>query len=408
MAKGCNNVLIFAIIEHMGHLRKILHVDLDAFFCAVEEQLNPALKGKAFAVGGDPGHRSVVSSCSYPARKLGIHSAMPMIQALRICPSLMIVHSGFHFYQEKSESVMSVLRNWTPFMEQVSVDEAFLDVSDLPGENRQIALAIQSEIHAKTALPCSLGAASNKLVAKVANTMGKKQAKKGTYPNSIHCIENGEEAAFLSPLPVRELWGIGDKTEQLLQNRGIYRIGQLAAWPVDQLEKIFGINAAEIHDRANGIDTSPVNPDPAPAKSVSQETTFFHDVTDEAALRKKILQQSEQVGFRLRQMNLRGDTVRLKVRWDNFVTISRQVKVGQKICQDSVINEQAQKLFSEIWSHDPRPVRLIGLAVSGIEDEAEQLSFFQPSSEKEDRLLQAVDQIRNKYGKKSLKRGIDL
>lgn len=392
----------------MGHQRKILHMDLDAFFCAVEEQLNPALKGKAFAVGGDPGHRSVVSSCSYPARKLGIHSAMPMAQAVRICPNLVIVHSGFHFYQEKSEAVMDILRNWTPLMEQVSVDEAFLDVSDLPEKNREIALAIQSEIHAKTSLPCSFGTATNKLVAKVANTVGKKQTKKDTYPNSINCIDAGNEAGFLSPLPVGELWGIGDKTEKLLQSRGIYRIGQLASFPVDQLEKIFGKNAAEIHERANGIDTSIVNSDPAPAKSVSQETTFFHDVTDEAVLRKKLLQQSEQIGFRLRQMNLRGDTVRLKVRWENFVTISRQIKLGQKICQDSLINDQAQKLFSEIWQHEPRPVRLIGLAVSGFEDETAQLSLFQSPSEKEDRLLQAVDQIRNKYGRKSLKRGIDL
>lgn len=388
--------------------RKILHVDLDAFFCAVEEQLDPSLKGKPFAVGGNPNQRGVVSSCSYPARKLGIHSAMPMSQAIRICPGLLIVHSGYHLYHQKSDEVMEILRNWTPLMEPISIDEAFLDVSDLPEDSREIALEIQEEINHKTLLPCSFGAASNKLVAKIANTVGKKRVKSGTYPNTVNKIDDGEEAAFLSPLPVGELWGVGEKTEKLLHNFGICRIGQLAAYPADQLIRIFGKHASEMLDRANGIDDSPVNPDYQTAKSVSQEITFLQDVEDESVLRKTILHQADQIGFRLRKMGLRGSTVRLKIRWDNFVTISRQIKLEKRVSQDSVINENAQNLFTEVWQQDSRPVRLIGIGVSGIESEAEQLSLFEQSFDKEDRLLQAVDKIHVKYGKKCLKRGSDL
>ena len=378
------------------------------FFVLSKSKINPNLKGKPFAVGGDPNQRSVVSSCSYPARKIGVHSAMPMSQAIRICPGLLIVHSGYHLYQQKSDEVMEILRNWTPLMEQVSIDEAFLDVSDLPKNSRDIALEIQKEINTKTLLPCSFGAASNKLVAKIANTVGKKKVKSGTYPNTVNRIEDGCEAAFLFQLPVGELWGVGEKTEKVLRNLGICKIGQLASYPSDQFVRIFGNHAAEMQERANGIDVSPVNPDYQIAKSVSQETTFIRDVEDESKLRKTIQYQSDQIGFRLRKMGLRGSTVRLKIRWDNFVTISRQIKLEKRVCQDSVINENAQNLFTEVWQQDSRPVRLIGIGVSGIECEAEQLSLFEQSSDREDRLLQAVDKIHIKYGKKCLKRGSDL
>ena len=195
----------------MAKYRKILHLDLDAFFCAVEELLNPSLKGKKFAVGGSPDRRGVVSTCSYAARKCGIHSAMPMSQAIRRCPDLIIVHSGFEYYREKSHEVMEILHHFTPLVEQISIDEAFLDVTDLPQPIEEIARSVQKEINQKPHLPCSLGAASNKLVAKIADNIGKKQVKTDTYPNAINWIPNGREAEFLSPLNVDELWGVGRK-----------------------------------------------------------------------------------------------------------------------------------------------------------------------------------------------------
>ncbi len=392
----------------MERARKILHVDLDAFFCAVEEQLDPSLKGKPFAVGGDPNQRGVVSSCSYAARRLGVHSAMPMSQAVRVCPGLLIVHGGHHLYREKSEEVMAILRNWTPLMEPVSIDEAFLDVSDIPKDGRMIALEIQKEINSRIVLPCSFGVASNKLVAKIANTIGKKKSKSGSYPNAVTQVLPGSEAAFLAPLPIGELWGVGDRTEKLLRDLGICRIGQLASYPSGHLSKIFGRHAGSMRDRALGLDDRPVDPDPQEAKSVSQECTFAQDVDDESLLRKTILHQSDQIGFRLRKYGLCGNTVRLKLRWSNFVTLSRQIKLDQRICQNDWINLHAQNLFTDIWQKESRPIRLIGVGVSGLSPEPVQLSLFQQPSDKIDRLLQAVDEIRIRYGEKGLKRGIEL
>ena len=392
----------------MIRYRKILHLDLDAFFCAVEEQLNPSLKGKKFAVGGSPDRRGVVSTCSYAARKFGVHSAMPMSQAIRLCPDLIIVHSGHQYYSEKSREVMSIIHELTPLVEQVSIDEAFLDVSDLQQSPDEIARRLQAEINQKVHLPCSLGAASNKLVAKIANNIGKKQKKTDTYPNAITWIPNGQEAAFLAPLKVDELWGVGKKTAERFENLGVITIGQLAAYPTPLLVTWFGKMAADYHDRALGIDDNPVDPDQGLAKSISQEITFDVDVEDETLLRNTIRRQADQVGFRLRKEKLTGSTVKLKIRWANFVTYTRQTKTESPVCQDSLINKAAQELFSEVWLADPRPVRLIGVGVTGIEREGEQLSLFSPDTQKEDNLLQAVDGLRNKYGKQVLKKASDI
>lgn len=388
--------------------RKILHIDLDAFFCACEELENPSLRGTVFAVGGQAESRGVISSCSYSARALGIHSAMPTSQALRICPTLRLIHSGMGRYRERSESVMDILRDVTPLMEQVSVDEAFLDVSDMSPSLEGLALTIQNEIREKTGLPCSLGGASNKLVAKVANTVGKKRVRTNTYPCSINCIAPGHEAEFLAPLPVGRLWGIGKQSESKLRSLGITTIGYLALYPEDAMKRLFGKNAFEIHEHANGRDDSPVNPDPEQMKSVSQETTFAQDVDDENILRQTILHQAVQVGFRLRKKELRGNTVRIKLRWSDFSTITRQSKLDYAINQDSLINQYAQALFDEAWLPTCRPVRLIGVGVTGLDAETVQLSFLEPEHEREDRLLRAVDEIQKRYGKASIRRAFDL
>lgn len=391
----------------MSGNRKILHIDLDAFFCAVEELQDPNLRGTAFAVGGDPDHRGVISSCSYAARSLGIHSAMPTIQALRICPSLRLVHSGHGLYSEKSKKVMAILWNYSPLIEQVSIDEAFLDVSDLPDPSAAIAKQIQGEIREKTKLPCSLGCSTNKLVAKIANTVGKKKVKTMTYPSAVTTVTPGKEADFLAPLPIGKLWGIGKKTEARLIDAGIHTIGQLAVWPEPNMIRFFGKNAHEIHEHANGRDASPVNPDPGTPKSISQETTFSQDVLDEELLRQTILLQAEQVGFRLRKHGLKGTVVKIKLRWPDFTTITRQTQV-EPVDRDSAIAEAAQTLFTAAWFPDRKPVRLLGVGVAGISEGSEQLSLFSDQGNKEDKLLQAIDSLRTRYGKEIIMRGVNL
>ena len=208
--------------------RKILHIDLDAFFCSVEELEDPSLIGKPFAVGGKPGERGVVSSCSYAARQMGVHSAMPTGMALRLCPDLVIISGRHRLYGEKSIQVMKILNRYTPLVEQVSIDEAFIDVSDLPESGLSIATKIQEIISTETQLPCSIGVASNKLIAKAATDFGKSQHKGISPPRAITVVEPGREAEFLAPLPVKALWGIGAKTEAELAKLGIMLIGELA------------------------------------------------------------------------------------------------------------------------------------------------------------------------------------
>ncbi len=392
----------------MGRYRKILHLDLDAFFCAVEELFNPALKGKAFAVGGSPDGRGVVASCSYPARKFGIHSAMPMSRAVRQCPGLIVVHSSFGNYSHKSAEVMAILNNLTPLVEQVSIDEAFCDMTDLSQPSVDIARMVQREINEKTQLPCSIGAASNKLIAKIANNIGKKSVKSGTYPNAIKWVPNGEEKVFLAPLPVEELWGVGKKTTAVLHGLGIRTIGQLANYPLSLLQARFGKMGVDLHERANGRHDSPVHDAPETAKSISQEITFETDVLDEKTLRRTIQHQADRVGFRLRKAGLAGNVVRIKLRWGDFTTLTRQIKTDEPLNQDARINEYAQKLFDNIWLKDPRPIRLIGVGVNVIEAEGEQLSLLSSAHQREDSLMRALDEIRVKYGKSSLKRAVDL
>ena len=259
--------------------RKVLHLDLDAFFCAVEELLNPSLKGKAFAVGGSPKSRGVVSSCSYPARLRGVHSAMPMGRALSLCPDLIMVPHRFGVYSETSDKVMDILRDYTPLFQQVSVDEAFLDVSDLPQPIGAIARDMQQRIDRELRLPCSIGAATNKLVAKVANDFGKSRVRTGQAPRQITIVPPGTEAEFLAPLEVQALWGIGPKTAQRLHSRAVHTIGQLAELPLAELEYFFGKNAVSVQESARGIDNSPVHSG-REVKSISNEITFTRDTSD--------------------------------------------------------------------------------------------------------------------------------
>ena len=382
--------------------RKILHLDLDAFFCSVEELLDPSLEGKPFAVGGNPQGRGVVSSCSYAARKFGVHSAMPMARALSLCPELIVIHHRHGLYGEYSNKVMDILRSYTPLFQQVSIDEAFLDVSDLPKPAGVIAQEIQERVDHELHLPCSLGVATNKLVAKVANDFGKSQVKSGQAPRQITIVPPGEEAAFLAPLDIQSLWGIGPKTSQKLHGQGIHTIGQLAALSVAELEAYFGNNALEMHARALGIDPSPVRSE-REVKSVSNEVTFTKDTTDSEVLRQTLRALADKVGYRLRQAGFAGSVVQIKLRYSNFETLTRQTALPQPTNLDDEIYAAAEKLF-EANIIPTRAVRLIGIGVSRLNPPYRQLSLWDNNQDEKEKLASAIDQLKEKYGQDVIKR----
>jgi DNA polymerase-4 len=391
------------MIKKVAPFRKILHLDLDAFFCAVEERLNPELKGKAFAVGGTPEGRGVVTSCSYAARRFGIRSAMPMFRAIRIYPELIIVHSHFEEYSKASRQVMEILRNLTPLFEQVSIDEAFLDVTDLPESARQIAVDLQVKIFRELSLPCSIGIATNKLSAKIATNIGKTRNKGMSAPMAILEVPPGEEEKFLAPLPIDEMLGIGPKTAEQIKKMGIFSIGDVVKIAEEKLVNNLGKFGHVLEQHARGIDDRPIA-EGDEIKSISSETTFFDDVADEKELINTLLKLSVKIGYRLRKKSLSGFTVRLKIRWPNFQTHTRQLTLLQPTNQDSIIVELVKTLFYQVWKKGLK-VRLIGVGVSQLTGHFQQLSLFDHKNEKEQRLLRAVDELHQKFGEKSIHRG---
>jgi DNA polymerase IV len=379
--------------------RTILHVDLDAFFCSVEEILNPALKGTAFAVGAPADRRGVISTASYAARKFGVHSALPTARALQLCPLLVLLHGRHHLYGEYSQRVMDILADVTPDMEQVSIDEAFLDCTGDERSGMRIGAYLKQRILAETGLPCSIGIASNKLVAKIATECGK--------PDGLLEVPAGSEAVFLAPLPVRMLWGVGPKTQAYLEEFGIHTIGELAAQSEEEWAARFGQNSRSLSERARGIDDSPVE-DIREAKSISQETTFPKDVADADTLRKTLREQSDQVAASLRREERRARTVRIKVRWPPFVTITRQTALAKPTAVSEEIFNAAWRLLGSVW-HSGKPVRLLGVGVSRFTEEATQLSLFPEPDEKDRlRLEQTLDQIRERYGERAVRRASSL
>jgi len=384
-------------------MRKILHVDLDAFFCSVEELLDPSLKDKAFATGGTSDGRGVVTSCSYAARLHGVRSAMPMRKAMRICPNLLTVRGHYKYYSRYSKRVMDILQNITPLVESISIDEAFLDVSDLHQEPKNIALDLQMKIRRETGLPCSIGVASNKLVAKIATNIGKSEHKKPTPPMAIKVIPQGKEELFLKTLPIREMWGVGPKSEKLLQDFGIVVIGDIQSIQIEKLEKMLGSFAYTLKNRALGIDNRQVGNDEN-VKSISNERTFFDNLIKKNDVHSVIKDLSEKVGQRLRKRGLSGRTIRLKIRWPNFETITRQLTLNQPTNHDSVIFSSVKDLFEKVWL-EGKGVRLVGVGVSKLESDIHQPSLFNKDFEKEKMLLEAIDDLQERFGKEIIHKG---
>lgn len=386
--------------------RKILHLDLDAFFCAVEELRTPELRGKAFAVGGRPDQRGVVASCSYAARQFGIHSAMPMARAVRLCPDLIIVSGNYPSYSLASRQVMARLRALTPLVEQISIDEAFLDVSSLAEPAEEIARRLQAQIMDEISLPSSLGVASNKLVAKIASDVGKHQARQAGVtgaPNAITVVPPGEEAAFLAPLPVNMLWGVGPKTEERLAEIGVRTIGDLARLPAERLQQQFGKHGADLARRSQGIDARPVVTEHE-IKSISQETTFARDQSDRDKLLSTLQRLAEKVAGRVHKKGLLYTTVKIKLRWPDFTTLTRQTTLSQPTDQAETVYELAEGLFLKEWQPG-KAVRLIGVGVSGLYEGPRQLGLWDEAPHKDLRLHEAVNQLREKYGQDVIRRG---
>jgi DNA polymerase-4 len=390
--------------------RTILHIDLDAFYCAVEETRNPELRGKAFAVGGKPEERGVVASCSYAARRRGVRSAMPMGKALRLSPGLIIVPSRHSLYSEVSQQVMERLHNLTSLVEQISIDEAFLDISGIQETPEIIARKLQARIRDELQLPCSIGIASNKLVAKIATEVGKSLALHEINamgevkpPNALTVVPFGEEATFLSPLPAEMLWGVGPKTSARLTELGIHTIGDIAKWPESEMIHMFGENGRDLARHSKGIDDRPITTE-RETKSISQEITFSRDVRDDKILEKTLYEQSAEVARQLRKNDLAGSTIKLKIRWPDFTTLTRQTTLQHRTDQKDEIASAALDLLKSVRKPN-QAVRLIGVGVSGIGQPIRQLGLWDMDHEKSRKLQEAVDELREKYGKNIIQHG---
>ena len=378
--------------------RWIIHVDLDAFFASVEELLNPDLRGKPIVVGGNPSQRGVVSSASYAARAYGVRSAMPMAQALRLCPPAVIVTPHHTEYTRRSRAVMDILHQITPAMEQISVDEAFLDVTGcehLWGAVHEIGELIQRRVVEEEQLPVSLGIASSKLVAKIACDYGK--------PQGLVIVQPGEEQAFLAPLGIERLWGVGQVTGDRLRSLGIHTIGDLARWDESKLVRTFGDIGHGLYTSARGIDRSPVHSSHE-RRSISQEITFAQDTGDGATIRRTLLYMCEKVASRLRDEHLVAQTVRIKLRFPDFTTITRQVTLKQPTDQAQVIHEAARQLLYKNW-REGRLLRLLGVGTSSLLNHSGyQLGLFDQIDQRRIRLNRTLDKIRAKFGSKAIVR----
>ena len=382
--------------------RTILHCDLDAFYASVEQRDHPEYRGKPVIVGGGPNERGVVSAASYEARAFGVHSAMPLRQAGKLCPNGIFVPGNFAAYEEASEAVMALFAERTPLVEPISLDEAFLDVTGtahLFGGTEACARDLKRAVREDVGLVLSVGIASNKLCAKVASDLRK--------PDGFVVVPHGGEAAFLAPLPLKRLWGVGPKTQQVLEDLGMRTIGDLAKADPALLEARLGEHGATISQRAKGIDEDrDVVADPGDPKSIGHAHTFDRDTLDRAQIESTLLRLAEGVGRRLRKHELRGRTVTLQLRVAPFETRTRQRTLAEPTSDDLKIFETGRALLRDALAADRdagrvSPVRLVGVTMSGLVG-GEQLDLF--TGARVSRLNAALDAVRSKFGDDALDR----
>ena len=376
--------------------RTILHVDLDAFFAAVEQRDRPELRGKPVIVGGGgPNQRGVVSTASYEARVFGVHSAMPLRTAGALCPHGIFLPVDGRKYSRVSKEVLAVLRRFTPVVQPISIDEAFLDVTGsrkLFGDGETIGRAIKSAVTDEVGLTISVGVARTKLVAKIASDLRK--------PDGLVVVPPGTEAAFLAPLPIARLWGVGAKSAAMLSEYGVRTIGDLAALPHDLLERRFGKVGAMIGDRARGLDADTVS-ERDPAKSIGHEHTFDVDSSDREVIERSLLGLSEGVAGRLRDSGVKASTVTVKIRDSSFHTITRQ----RTLNEPTDLTEPIFRTALELARPEVRgkKIRLLGVTASGL-GEKDQLSLFGSDDPRRRRVVEAEDLVRHRYGDRAITR----
>lgn len=380
--------------------RVIMHVDLDAFYASVEQLRRPELRGKPVIVGGMgiPGERGVVAAASYEARAFGVRSAMPLARARRLCRDGIFVPCDFKAYREASEQVFQILHDYSPLVEPLSLDEAYLDLTGsqaLLGPPEKVAVRLRDEVKRRCGLDLSIGIAGCKLVAKVASDLRK--------PRGLVVVKAGEEAAFLSPLPLVKLPGCGPSTIKRLEPLGAGTIGEVAALPEVLLGELFGQYGRLLHAHARGIDPSPVLP-PGEPKSISREVTFDEDLTDQSRLRETALGLLHDVGHSLRAHGLAARTVALKIRYQPFETHSRQATLAYPSDRDDELTHALTRLLDEHLDRS-RPVRLIGAGVSKLEARAVQLSLLESRTAERAALDDRLDALRERYGEHAIFRG---
>lgn len=380
-------------------MRAILHIDIDCFFAAAEIARRPELRGKPVIVGKEPGYRGVVCAASYGARAYGVKTAMPLSQAARLCPHAVFLPTDIHYYEGLSRRFHAILADYTPDVEPLGMDEAFLDLTGchpICGDPQDAAQDIRRRVRQELSLACSAGLATAKVVAKVASDQAK--------PDGFLAVLPGQEAAFLAPLPIRALPMIGERMEKALLGLGLATIGDLAHLPGAALEARFGALGRVIWYHAQGLDAAPVPRPVGAAKSVSREVTFPYDVNDPALLRAALRLEAERIGAELRSIGRRARSVALKLRYGDFTTISRSLTLPLATNADQVIYEVACGLLKRALAQDHRAVRLIGVGTANLISDA-QLPLWPSHPDRWEELARWIDRLRAKYGFQAVQTG---
>jgi DNA polymerase-4 len=372
---------------------------MDGFYAAIEQLDHPELRGKPILVGGN-GPRSVVTTASYEARPFGCHSAQPMAVALRLCPHAIVVPVRMSRYREVSHKVFAILEEFTPLVEPLSIDEAFLDVTGslrLFGSPVKIANTLKDRIKRTTRLTASVGVAPNKFLAKLASDLEK--------PDGLTVIDASNIDAVLPPLSVSKLWGVGPKTAKRLEGMAVRTFGDIRKLTPERLERLCGVDGEHFWRLAHGLDDRPVTPD-GQAKSIGSEETFHENLTDPQAVRDVMLGQAEQVGSRLRRHHLRARGVTVKIRFGDFKTITRAAPLPAATDRTDDIWQHAREAFDKWAASQFQPVRLIGVTATRLTGDGEQLHLFDASTkERQRRLDGTLDRINARFGKRSIHRG---
>jgi DNA polymerase-4 len=381
----------------------ILHVDMDAFYASVEERDRPELVGKPVIVGGTAEGRGVVMAANYVVRQFGVHSAMPAATARRLCPHAIFIPPRMGYYAQVSDQIRAIFERYTPLIEPLSLDEAFLDVTGsepLFGTSVEIGRRIKQEIRETLRLTASVGVAPNKFLAKVASDLKK--------PDGLVVVDPARIHEFLDPLPVGRLWGVGRVTGQAFERLGIRTIGQVRQLPAETLEQHFGQHGLHLWCLAQGLDDRRVVPD-REAKSISHETTFAQDLEDFDALRAWLMRLTEELAWRLRRQGLKGRTVEIKVRYHDFHTITRAHTLPEPTDVTQDVWNVAAELLTQRLPARRLKIRLLGVGISGLEQAGQtQPSLFQDEEQARSRLDTAADQIWARYGAGALQRGSGL